>query len=100
MFYEKLKRLSHERKHGSGKQKPNNHSAEEWQKELSHDDIVRILFDLGSAAECKEDPITSEVPSTAATAAAADTNSHTHIRKKAKRSEEDQERDQLQQLLI
>ena len=106
-----MKRLTRESKHG-GKLKNANSSMEEWQQELSHDDIVRVLFDLGSAAECKEDPvaISSDVPvhddlniSTSATA--TDSNNSTHIRKKAKRSsrstvEEDQERDQLQQLLV
>ena len=104
MFHEKLKRLTHQNKHGS-KQTQNHGSMEEWQQELSHDDIVRVLFDLGSAAECKEEETTDVSLENEMHTSTKDNKHHIHPRKKAKRSkstveEEEQERDQLQQLLV
>lgn len=107
LFHEKLQRLTHQSKHGD-KQKKNHGSIEEWQQELSHDDIVRVLFDLGSAAECKEEDSTTIASSNVSVDEEMHTKDSKHIdthpRKKVKRSkstvEEEQERDQLQQLLV
>jgi protein FRA10AC1 len=71
LFHDKLQRLERDRKKRRRKGGPTDAASSDGEQFMSHDDIVRALFDIG-AAECKEDDGSSSSSSSSRSSSSSD----------------------------